>query len=44
MTDSSQVTFKKLVHRVDKHEETITQLLKIIASINRRIGEESLDR
>lgn len=44
MAKTSQITFQKLVNKVDRHEETITQLLKIIASINRRIGEEPINK
>lgn len=40
--DVSEVKYDELLRRVQQHEETITQLVEIIAVTNRRLSE--LDR
>lgn len=39
MNEDEQLAFKRLIKKVDQHEHTITQLLEIIASINRRMTD-----
>lgn len=41
MTEHEQLAFQKLIRKVDQHEQTIAQLLKVIASINQRMTEVS---
>ncbi|MFD1038874.1 hypothetical protein ACFQ3N_10805 [Virgibacillus byunsanensis] len=39
MDDNECLTFNDLVLKVQQHEETITQLVEIIAVTNRRLSE-----
>ncbi|SHG35542.1 hypothetical protein [Ornithinibacillus halophilus] len=39
MKDNDQITLQDLRRKVEQHEETIVQLLEIIAATNRRISE-----
>ncbi|MEC5422850.1 hypothetical protein QGM71_04970 [Virgibacillus sp. C22-A2] len=44
MNEKEQLTFNKLVSKVQQHEETITQLVEIIAATNRRITDLTTDK
>ncbi|MBY7144114.1 hypothetical protein KFZ56_13865 [Virgibacillus sp. NKC19-3] len=39
MKESERVAFNDLVKKVQQHEDTITQLVKIVAATNRRITD-----
>jgi len=39
MSDPSEITFQQLVTKIDQQEVVITQLLKIVASINQRMNQ-----
>ncbi|GAB3056972.1 hypothetical protein [Virgibacillus ainsalahensis] len=39
MNEDERMAIKKLMKKVQQHEETITQLVEIIAATNRRITD-----
>ncbi|WP_170140792.1 hypothetical protein [Oceanobacillus arenosus] len=41
MTEQDRATLQQLVNKVNQHEETIVQLLKIIAATNQRISNQA---
>ncbi|WP_158234642.1 hypothetical protein [Lentibacillus sediminis] len=41
MSENERILINNLVRKVEQHENTITQLVKIIAATNRRITDEA---
>ncbi|UJL45333.1 hypothetical protein KFZ58_13055 [Virgibacillus sp. NKC19-16] len=39
MKEQERIAFNELIKKVQQHEDTITQLVKIVAATNRRITD-----
>ncbi|QGS69174.1 hypothetical protein CV093_15065 [Oceanobacillus sp. 143] len=43
MTEQDRMMLQQLINKVNQHEETIVQLMKIIAATNQRISNQLSD-